>query len=112
MASGVTYALQVGSTDALLTGGNAGAGRNLLAREEFLHGSHARVDEQQGLIVDGNQRIRGQAEVILGFKEGEIFLSQIVKRCPFHKYKRPFGFLLKKLFILVYHKNKKLSITF
>ena len=80
----VTHALQVGGTDALLAGANAIAGRDLLAREELLHGSHTRVDEEQGRVIVGNQGIGGESQVILGLKECEVFLAQIVKRCPLH----------------------------
>ena len=76
---GVTYALKVGGTDALLTGGNAVAGRNLLAGEELLHRRHTRVDEQKRLVVMRNEGIGRQTEVTLGFKESQVLLTNVVK---------------------------------
>ena len=75
---GVAYAFQVRGTDALLAGGNALARRFNFAGEELLHRSHTGVDEKKGFVVLGNERERRESEMTLGFKEREIFFSQIV----------------------------------
>ena len=78
VASGMTYALKVGSTDTFLTGSNSVAGRDLLACEEFLHGSHTRVDQKKRFVINGDQRIRGKSDVSFRFKECQILLAQVV----------------------------------
>ena len=88
---GVTNALKVRCTNALLAGGNTVTGRNFLTGKELFHRSHARVDQEQGFVINRNERIRGKTQVALGFKESQILFSQIVKRCPLHSFKIPFG---------------------
>ena len=84
VAGSVSDALKVGGADALLAGGDAAARRNLLAGEELLHGRHAGVDEQERRVIVRNQRERGKPQMPLGFKKGEILLTQVVQTCPFH----------------------------
>ncbi len=60
--------LNVAGTDALLAGADPAAGRLHLTLEIGLHGSHAGVDQQQRLVILGNQGKAGQAQVFLGFK--------------------------------------------
>jgi hypothetical protein len=86
VTGGVTNALKVGGSDALLTSGYAVTGRLLFACEELLHRSHTRVYEKKGFVVMRNEGVGRETKVSLGFKEGEILFSQIVKGCPFHNF--------------------------
>ena len=82
---GVTNALKVGGADALLASGYAVARGFLFTGEEFLHRRHARVDEQQRFVIDGNERERGQTKMSFRLKESQILFAQFVKGCPFHR---------------------------
>jgi hypothetical protein len=86
----MAHTVKVGGTDTLLAGGNAVARRNNLAREELLHRSHTGVYEKKGFVVMRNEGVGGQTKMPLGFKKGEIFFSQIVKRSPLHLFLCPF----------------------
>ncbi len=79
VAVGVADVLNVPGADALLAGGDPVAGRLLLPGEEGLHGSHARVDEQQGRVVLGDQGEAGQAEMLLALEEFQEHLPQLVQ---------------------------------
>ena len=79
VARGVTDVVNVARADALLAGADAAARRLLLALEPGLHGGHARVDEQDGLVVLRDQGKAGQAQVALALKEAEEHLSQLVE---------------------------------
>ena len=70
VAGSVAHVLDVAGADALLAGGDALAGRGHLAGEILLHRGHAGVDEQQAVVVLGNQRKAGQAQMALALKEG------------------------------------------
>ena len=61
VTSGVTYALEVGSSYALLTGADTVFRGLLLTGEEFLHGSHARVYQKKGFVVVRNERKAGKS---------------------------------------------------
>lgn len=79
VARGVTDVVDIARADALLAGADAAARRLLLALEPGLHGGHARVDEQDGLVVLRDQGKAGQAQVALALKEAEEHLSQLVE---------------------------------
>ena len=79
VARGVTDVVDVARADALLASADAAARRLLLALEPGLHGGHARVDEQDGLVVLRDQGKAGQAQVALALKEAEEHLSQLVE---------------------------------
>jgi hypothetical protein len=84
VASGVTYALKVRGTDALLTGGDTVAGRLFLTGEELLHRCHTRVDQKKRFVVVGDKGIGRQTEMTLRLKESEVLLTNVIKRCPLH----------------------------
>ena len=90
VASGLPHALQVGSSDTLLTGGHAAAGRFFFSGEILLHGSHAGVDEEKRFVVDGNQRITGQTEMSLAFKIREELLANFIQTPAVHCIVLPF----------------------
>jgi hypothetical protein len=76
---GVTNALKVGGTDALLAGGYAVSGRLFLACEELLHRCHTGVDKEKRFVVMRDKGIGRQTEMALGFKESKIFLTNVVE---------------------------------
>ena len=78
VTGGLADVLDVTGTDALLAGADTAAGRLHLTLEIGLHGSHAGVDQQQGLIILGNQRKAGQTQMLLAFKEGQEHFAQFV----------------------------------
>jgi hypothetical protein len=90
VTSGVTYALKVGGTDALLAGSDTVAGRLFLTGEEFLHRCHTRVDKKERFVVMRNEGIGRQTEMTFRFKESKILLTNVVKGCPLHDYIYPF----------------------
>jgi hypothetical protein len=53
----VTNSFKVGSSDALLTGGDSATRRLLFTGEELFHRSHTGVYEKERLIVDRNEGI-------------------------------------------------------
>ena len=65
-------------TDTLLTGADTLTGRLNFAGEVGLHRCHTGIDQQQGLVILGNQGKAGQAQMILGFKELQEHLTQFV----------------------------------
>ena len=69
----------VAGADALLTGGDAVARRLFLAGEPRLHGSHARVDQQDGFVVLRNERKARQTQMALRFKELQVHLAQLIE---------------------------------
>ena len=80
MAVGVADVVDVAGADALLAGADTAAGGLLLALEPGLHGGHAGVDEEQGLVVLGNQGEAGQAQVaVLPLEVAEEHLPQLVE---------------------------------
>ena len=72
--------LNVAGTDALLAGGDTVPGRLLLPGEPGLHGGHAAVDQQQGLVVGGgDQGKAGQTKMALALKVAQEHLPQFVQ---------------------------------
>ena len=69
----------VAGADALLTGGDAVARGLFLAGEPRLHGSHARVDQQDGFVVLRNERKARQTQMALRFKELQVHLAQLIE---------------------------------
>ena len=70
--------LDVARADALLAGAHTAAGRLLFPFEPRLHGRHAGIDQQQGLIVLRDQGKTRQAQMFLAFKKTQEQLPQIV----------------------------------
>jgi hypothetical protein len=87
---GVTNALKVGGTNALLAGSYTVAGRLFLTGEELLHRCHTRVDKKERFVVMRNEGIGRQTEVTFGLKESKILLTNVVKGCPLHDCIYPF----------------------
>ena len=85
MTRRLTDVFNITGTDALLAGTDSAAGGLYLTFEIGLHRCHAGVDQQQGLIVLGNQRETGESQMSLGLKEGEKHLSQLIQSEIFHK---------------------------
>ena len=79
VAGGLAHVLDIAGADALLAGADAAAGRLLLALKPGLHGGHAGVDEQDGLVVLGHQRKAGQTQVALCLEELQEQLPQLVQ---------------------------------
>ena len=84
VAGGDAHALDIRRADALLTGSHAVAGRLFLPQKPLFHGRHARVDEQQAVVVVRHQREAAKAQMPLAFKKRKVFLAQFVQACPFH----------------------------
>ena len=78
VARGNAHALNVGSADTLLAGGDALARRCDLACEILLHGSHSAVDQQKAVVVLWNQRKAGKPETSLRLKKREELFTQFV----------------------------------
>ena len=68
----------VAGADALLAGGHPLAGRHLGAGEIGLERRHARVDEQQALVILRHERKALEAQMSLALEEAEIGLAQLV----------------------------------
>ena len=80
VAVGVADVVDIAGADALLAGADTAAGGLLLALEPGLHGGHAGVDEEQGLVVLGDQGEAGQAQVaVLPLEVAEEHLPQLVE---------------------------------
>ena len=79
VAGGLAHVLNVTGADALLTGADPAAGRLLLALEPRLHGGHAGVDEQDGLVVLRHQREAGQPQMTFGLEERQEHLPQLIE---------------------------------
>ena len=75
---GVTDAFEVRRSDTLLAGADAVSGRGNFTCEELLHRCHTGVDEQERLVVVGNEREARQAKVILALKESEVLFADFV----------------------------------
>ena len=83
VAGGVADVFNVPGADALLAGAHPAARGLLLPLEPGLHGGHAGVDQQQGGVVLRHQGEAGQAEMALGFEEGEKHLPQFIETVIF-----------------------------
>ena len=70
--------LDIAGPDALLAGGNAPAGRNLLSGEIGFQGRHAGIDQQQAVIVMGHQREALHRQVALAFKKFQEHFPELV----------------------------------
>ena len=79
VAGGLADVLNVAGADALLAGGHPVAGGLLLPGEPGLHRGHARVDQQQGRVVLGDQGEAGESEMALCLKKGQEHLPQLVQ---------------------------------
>ena len=78
VTGGLADVVNVAGTDTLLAGADSSSGGLHLALEVGLHGSHTGIDEKQGLVILGNEGKTGQAQVLLGLKEGKEHLTQLV----------------------------------
>ena len=79
VAGGVPHVVDVAGADALLAGTHPMAGRLLFALKPGLHGGHAGVDEQDGLVVLGYQRKAGQAQMAFALKVAQEHFPQLVE---------------------------------
>jgi hypothetical protein len=88
VTGGLTDVLDIAGTDALLAGADSAARGLHLTLEIGLHGGHAGVDQQQGLIILRNQREAGQTQVTFAFKEAQEHFPEFVYTIGFvtHKY--------------------------
>ncbi len=86
VAGGLAHVLDIRGADALLAGGDPLVGGGSQSQEEFLHGGHTGVNEQQAGVIPGDQGVRGQPGVSLSLKEAEEVLPEIVQSCPFHSF--------------------------
>ena len=78
VAGSVADVVDIRRADALLAGSDPAVWRGLHSKEKFFHGRHAGIDEQQALIVDGDQRIAGKAGMALTLEKREKLLAQLV----------------------------------
>ncbi|CDB30015.1 uncharacterized protein BN490_01226 [Firmicutes bacterium CAG:137] len=78
MAGRFADVLNVAGTDAFLAGTHPAAGRLHLSLEIGLHRRHAGIDQQQRLVILGNQRKAGQAQVPLALKERQKHLPKLI----------------------------------
>ena len=69
VARGLADVIYIQSTNALLAGGNALAGRHTLTREIRLERCHTCVDKKQGAVALRHEGEGIQTEMSLGFKE-------------------------------------------
>ena len=79
VAGGMTHVVNVAGADALLAGTDPAPRGLLLPLEPGLHGGHAGVDKQDGLVVLGNQRKAGQAQMALTLKVAQEHFPQLVE---------------------------------
>ena len=84
MARGDSDALDIGRSDALLAGRDAGSRRGQLACEIFLERCHAGVDEKQALISLRHKRKARQTKMALALEKAQILLSEFIESRPFH----------------------------
>ena len=80
----LAHTLNIRGTDALLAGGYTLSGRSLDAQEVVLHRRHAGVDEQQAVVILGDQPEGRQDQMSLALIEFEKSLTQVIYACPFH----------------------------
>ena len=78
VASGLADVLDIAGTDALLASADTAARRLNLALEVRLHGCHAGVDQQQGLIILRNQGKAGQTKMAFAFEVTQEHLAQFI----------------------------------
>ena len=85
--------LNVTGADALLAGTHPAAGRLHLPLEVGLHWRHAGVDQQQRLVILGNQGKAGQAQVPFALKERQKHLPELIDAIGFsvHHNEPPFS---------------------
>ena len=81
---GDSDALNIGRSDALLAGCDAGSRRCQLACEIFLERCHAGVDEKQALISLRHKRKARQTKMALALEKAQILLSEFIESRPFH----------------------------
>ena len=79
VAGGMAHVVNVAGADALLAGTDPAPRGLLLPLEPGLHGGHAGVDKQDRLVVLGNQRKAGQAQMALTLKVAQEHFPQLVE---------------------------------
>ena len=84
VARGDSDALNIGRSDALLAGCDAGSRRCQLACKIFLERCHAGVDEKQALISLRHKRKARQTKMALALEKAQILLSEFIESRPFH----------------------------
>ena len=84
MARGDSDALDIGRSDTLLAGCDAGSRRSQLACEILLERRHTGIDEKQALISLRHERKARQTKMALALKKAQILLSEFIESRPFH----------------------------
>jgi hypothetical protein len=74
----LTDILNIAGTDALLASADTAAGRLHLALKVGLHGGHTGIDQQQGLVILGDQGEAGQTQMALALKKGQEHFPEFV----------------------------------
>ena len=83
VAGGLADVLNVGSADALLTGGDTTARRLLLPGEPGLHGAHAGVDKKKRRVVLRDQREAGKTQMAFTLKKAQVHFTQLIESVLF-----------------------------
>ncbi len=78
VASGLSDALDVGSSYALLACCYSLIRRHSLSEEKLLERSHSRIDEEETLIPLRNERCARHSCVILALEEREILFTKVI----------------------------------
>ena len=89
MPGGLAHVLDVACADALLAGGDPAPGRNLLACEVGLQGSHAGIYDQQAVVVVGHQGKALHFQMFFALEEIQVHSSQFVYAVWFHVFFLP-----------------------
>ena len=81
---GLSDILDIARADALLTGGHSPSGRDLLPGKIGFQGSHARIDQQQAVVVVRHQGKALHHQMPLALKKVQEHLPQFVYTVFFH----------------------------
>ena len=86
VARGFADIINIPCTDTFLTGCDTLTGGCFLPCEVCLHGCHTGVNQQQALVVTGNDGKGFQTQMVFGFKELQKQLSDFVYTEIFHSF--------------------------
>ena len=78
VAGGLADILDIAGADALLAGGDAASRRDLLTRKIRLQRRHARVDQQQAVVVVRHQAEALHDKMTLALKEIQIHSAELI----------------------------------
>ena len=78
MAGSFADIFNIAGTDTLLTGTDPMPGRLYFALKIGLHRSHTGIDQQKRLIILGDQRKAGQAQMLLALKKRQEHFTQLI----------------------------------